>query len=366
MKAKRILSLFLAAVLAMAAFLACGASAGAKEAVLNLAIGTDDSGSYTVDLYGFSRRQYLSVLNDGESFGVSIHPSGINHYLGFQSYKFTSSSGINLTGFDGRCGAFAYAHTKNFYEEQYSASVLQISSIYGDAPDGSYGFRWTLSSLNDDMKEFIGNMKAAEKWVVYANIYANADFTEPKTIDGLRNSYDIANPDYKGVKYSDPLVKDINSLKIGKIAAQDYTGKARTPKVTVTDGKKKLTDGTDYFTSYTNNVTVGTATVTITGKGDYTGTKTISFKIAPKKVKLTAKTTGTKAALSWKMSSAATGYEIYRSVDGGKFTKVTAATKLKYTAKLASGKKYQFKVRPYAIVNGEKIYGNWSNVVKTK
>ena len=338
MRAKRILSLFLAAVLALTACLACGVSAGAKEAVLQLAIGTDDSGNYTVDLYGFSRRQYLSVLNDGESFGVSVHPSGINHYVGFQSYKYTSSSGINLIGFDGRCGAFAYAHTKNFYEEQYSASVLQISSIYGDAPDGTYGFRWTLSSLNEDMQEFISNMKAAEKWVVYVNIYANTDFTEPKTIDGLRGSYDIANPDYKGVKYSDPLVKDINSLKIGKISAQDYT----------------------------NNITVGTATVTITGKGDYTGTKTISFKVAPKKVKLTAKTTSTKATLSWKMSSAATGYEIYRSVNGGKFTKVTSTTRLRYTAKLASGKQYQFRVRPYASVNGEKIYGNWSNVVKTR
>ena len=157
--------------------------------------------------------------------------------------------------------------------------------------------------------------------------------------------------------------KAISEAKFTAIKDQSYTGKAIKPTVTVKDGDKKLVKGTDYTVSYKNNTKVGTATVTISGKGDYTGTKTLTFKIVPQKVKLTGKTSGTKENLSWKKSAGAAGYEVYRSIDGGKFTRLTATKTLKYTAKLTAGKSYKFKVRPYATVNGKKVYGSWSNVV---
>lgn len=366
MKLKHIVSIFLAAVLAITALFACGVTAGAKEASLSIKISSDDVGNYVVDLYGFSRRQYLSVINDGESFSVSIHPSAITQYIGVQSYNYLSSSGMNLKGFEGRYGAFAYASLNNFYDEQYSSSVIKISSIYGDAPDGSYGFRWTLSSKNEDIADFMNNLKAAEKWVVYVVCYSSADYTDPKEIEGLRSTYSIANPDYKAVKYDKPITKDVSELKFSKISSKEYTGKAITPAVSVTDGKKKLVEGKDYFTTYTSNTKVGTATVTITGKGSYTGTKTIRFKIVPKKTKLTAETSKKTATLRWKQSAGANGYEVYRSVNGGKFKKVTTTKILKYDAKLTSGKSYQFKIRPYTLVSGGKVYGSWSNIIKTK
>ncbi len=62
-----------------------------------------------------------------------------------------------------------------------------------------------------------------------------------------------------------------------------YTGKALKPDVTVTikvNGKTvTLVNGTDYTVTYANNVKVGTATVTVKGKGNYTGTITLTFKI---------------------------------------------------------------------------------------
>ena len=59
-----------------------------------------------------------------------------------------------------------------------------------------------------------------------------------------------------------------------------YNGKAKTPSVTVKVGGKTLKKDTDYTVSYSNNIKVGTAKVTITGKGNYTGTisKTYSIK----------------------------------------------------------------------------------------
>ena len=63
-------------------------------------------------------------------------------------------------------------------------------------------------------------------------------------------------------------------------AVQLYTGKALKPVPVVKMGGKTLRNGTDYtITSYKNNVRVGTATVVVTGKGDYTGSKTGTFRI---------------------------------------------------------------------------------------
>ena len=54
--------------------------------------------------------------------------------------------------------------------------------------------------------------------------------------------------------------------------------------MTVKDGEKALVEGTDYAETYENNTAVGTATVTITGKGNYAGERTINFTIAQRDI----------------------------------------------------------------------------------
>ncbi len=58
-----------------------------------------------------------------------------------------------------------------------------------------------------------------------------------------------------------------------------YDGKAKNPDVTVKNGSKTLVKDTDYTVSYSNNINVGSATVTVTGRGSYTGTTSRSFVI---------------------------------------------------------------------------------------
>ena len=62
-----------------------------------------------------------------------------------------------------------------------------------------------------------------------------------------------------------------------------YDGKAKTPAVSVTLDGKKLAANTDYKVTYQKNKNIGTATVTITGAGNYTGTVTKTFTIRAKK-----------------------------------------------------------------------------------
>lgn len=73
--------------------------------------------------------------------------------------------------------------------------------------------------------------------------------------------------------------KDISGVTIGTIANQPYTGSAITPDpAEVKDGATTLVKGTDYTVSCADKY-VGTATLTITGKGNYTGTKAANFTI---------------------------------------------------------------------------------------
>ena len=73
--------------------------------------------------------------------------------------------------------------------------------------------------------------------------------------------------------------KDISKATISSIGTQAYTGSKIEPAVTVKYDGAVLKAGTDYTVAYKNNIKVGTATVTITGKGEYSGTVTKTFKI---------------------------------------------------------------------------------------
>ena len=93
--------------------------------------------------------------------------------------------------------------------------------------------------------------------------------------------------------------KDIAETTVASIPAKTYTGSALKPAPTVKDNGTKLVKGTDYTVSYKNNTKAGTATVTITGKGNYTGTKTATFKINPKSIAASSVTVSSIAKQKW-------------------------------------------------------------------
>ena len=74
-----------------------------------------------------------------------------------------------------------------------------------------------------------------------------------------------------------------------------YNGTARKPSVTVKLNGKTLKNGTDYTVSYSNNTKVGTAKVTITGKGNYTGSVSKTYSIKNDFKKATVSGISTKA-----------------------------------------------------------------------
>lgn len=155
-----------------------------------------------------------------------------------------------------------------------------------------------------------------------------------------------------------------------------YNGKARKPSVTIkTADGKILRNGTDYSVSYSKGrKNVGKYTVKITFKGNYSGTKTLTFKINPKPVKLVSLgTANKKMTVQWKKETKqTTGYEIQYSTSS-KFksgTKTVTVKKNKTTSTkisgLKSGKKYYVRIRTYKVVDGKKYYSSWSSKMSIK
>ncbi len=77
----------------------------------------------------------------------------------------------------------------------------------------------------------------------------------------------------------------ITGATVSGLQDKTFNNSEQTQTPVVKIGSTTLTEGTDYSVSYSNNVNAGKATVTITGKGNYTGTKDSAFTIDPASVK---------------------------------------------------------------------------------
>lgn len=100
------------------------------------------------------------------------------------------------------------------------------------------------------------------------------------TIKGIGN--------YKGTKkVSYTIVKrSVRSVTCPYKKTRSYTGRWVKPNVTLKVGKVKLMKNRDYTLVYRNNLQIGKASVVIRGMGNFTGKKTITFKIVPQTPKI--------------------------------------------------------------------------------
>lgn len=78
-------------------------------------------------------------------------------------------------------------------------------------------------------------------------------------------------------------VTNISKTKISALKTRAFTGKPLTQALTITYGGKKLVNGRDYTLTWKNNKNIGTASVTIKGKGKYNGSVTKKFRITVQK-----------------------------------------------------------------------------------
>ena len=159
-----------------------------------------------------------------------------------------------------------------------TVKVLVLENAQISFSSGMQSFIYTGNAIEPAITVTLDGsvlIKDSDYNVVYQNnIYVG---TATVTVTGLGN--------YTGIKTAafQIIGRPISSAVITQIADQTYTGAALTPQVTVRYGGANLINGIDYAVAYSNNVNPGIATVTVTGKGNYTGSRSISFKIVEKK-----------------------------------------------------------------------------------
>ena len=109
---------------------------------------------------------------------------------------------------------------------------------------------------------------------------AGTYFIELALSDPYLNTWEDGTTENKTLKYK-ILPADISGADIADIKDANYTGEEVKPKPDVTFNGQKLVEGKDYTATYSDNTAVGTATVAISGEGNFTGTASATFKIAP-------------------------------------------------------------------------------------
>ena len=183
----------------------------------------------------------------------------------------------------------------------------------------------------------------------------------------LTSDYSVTRYGFKIDKISGHTYKKLSSctIKLSKTSVT-YNGAAQKPTVTVKNGSKTLKLNTDYKVTYSKNTNVGTATVKITGMGEYTGTVNKTFTI--KKLSLSKvsvekisdrKYTG--SAIKPKITVTSGGKTISASNYTVKYssnTKVGTAT-VTLTAKgsnTSGSKKITFKIIPKISLSKKNLY----------
>ncbi|MDU6985566.1 MAG: GH25 family lysozyme [Terrisporobacter othiniensis] len=238
-----------------------------------------------------------------------------------------------------------------------SSSVSEISSktYTGSAIEPSF----TVTLNNKILKE------NEDYTVTYSNNISIG--TAKILIKGIGNYVGEKTITFKIVA---PTTSKINlsSASVSEISSKSYTGSAIKPSVTVKVNGKTLSLNKDYTVTYSNNISVGTAKILIKGTGNYTGEKTITFKIIPKKiskVSLSKKTTNS-LTLSWNKLDDVTGYKIYKydskSEDYEYLKTIKGASTTSFTdSNLTDATVYKYKVRGYKTVDGNAYNGFISN-----
>lgn len=172
------------------------------------------------------------------------------------------------------------------YAKPYVPSSYNITYMTGSDGTNPSTNRTTYTVKDDtfSLKDAVPNNASTKR---FAGWYVKEDFSDsPISEIAKGSSGDIT-------LYAKWISAKTGQLRIEPIADQPYTGKALKPDVLVYDGETQLIPGTDYTVSYKNNTKANTKpwgdlkkapTVTVKGKGNYSGSDTETFQILPQSI----------------------------------------------------------------------------------
>ena len=283
-------------------------------------------------------------------------PSSVD-YIG--NYAFEQIGDITLKG---KVGSVVENYAKENELKFRSSDPVALSECTVSLNMATFGYTGKAIKPVITVKYKGENLTA---WTDYGISYTN------NVNVGTANITLTGRGDFKGtVKKTFSIKYNLAKMSSSMYSSQfGYTGNAIKPVVTVKNGTTTLKAWTDYKIEYANNIKTGKATITLTGRGNYTGKLVKTFYIVPKKMTINSLTSPLKKwiKLFWTSDANADGYQIVYATNKT-FTQgkgVIDLTSKNYKSKginLQSGKRYYVQIRAYKIVDGVKKYGGFSNI----
>ena len=239
-----------------------GGLSGSKSATFKIAKASIKNSTLTVTPYSSTYTGKEITPKTTVKLGLATLKKGMDYSVAYKNNKKAGTATVKVSGKGNYTGAKATtfvinkanignASVSGLKKATYSGSVVKVEpTVKLNGVKLVKGVDYTLSYAN--------NKNAGTAKVV---VESKGSFFGTKTA-----TFTIAKA-------------SIAKAKVSKIGAKKQTGKEITPKPTVTLGGKKLKLNTDYTLSYKNNKRIGTATVKVTGKGNYSGTVSTTFKI---------------------------------------------------------------------------------------
>ena len=186
-----------------------------------------------------------------------------DYTVSYSNNKNVGTATISITGI----GDYTGTITKNFSIVARDISDTTIGSIPNQTYTGN-----SISALPVITYNGATLTKGTDYTLTYSN---NVNVgTGTVTITGKGN--------FKGTtsKTFSISARAMSDTSVANVSSQTYTGNGISPLPTITYNNKTLKKDTDYTLSYSNNINAGTATITITGKGNFTGTTSKTFSIS--------------------------------------------------------------------------------------
>ena len=186
-----------------------------------------------------------------------------DYTVSYSNNKNVGTATISITGI----GDYTGTITKNFNIVARDISDTTIGSIPNQTYTGN-----SISALPVITYNGATLTKGTDYTLTYSN---NVNVgTGTVTITGKGN--------FKGTtsKTFSISARAMSDTSVANVSSQTYTGNVISPLLTITYNNKTLKKDTDYTLSYSNNINAGTATITITGKGNFTGTTSKTFSIS--------------------------------------------------------------------------------------
>ena len=344
-------------------------------------------------------------------------------FIGETAFTNSSLESVTIPSFAARCGRLAFALCDNLKKVKIGqSSIINSDSLFfmsdnvtiycipGSeaeeyAKSNGISYSATIKSIKSTsikLNQANYNLKTGETLRLYPTV---APQNTTDRIEWISGNTDIATVDGAGIVTGvsegtvaiqvkttsgvsttcvievsdrvetsvDKVVKKNISLATISVANQYYTGKAVKPALTVKyNDITTLQNGYDYTVTYSNNVKVGTAKITIKGIGNYTGTVTKTFKIT-KLPKVSGAKLGGRAAdalrINWTKNASADGYivEMYKD---GKWVRAAKITNKNTTTSRKAGLKastvYKFRVRAYKMIGSVAAYSDYTATITAR